>query len=185
MLGFLIASSLVRIYAPLKEVERLPIKDLDVVGFSARGEWTDIHVRDLGELKFLRETGYRYEVLIEDVEGYISTVAWAYHNTNDVYNLLVNYKNSYPTITNLDTLGFTYEGRPIVAIRITDNPNMNEGEPGVLVMGLHHAREWPALEIPLFFIDTLLRGYGSDPFITNAINNLDIWVIPLVNPGGA
>jgi carboxypeptidase T len=184
MLGFLIASSLVRIYAPLKEVERLPIKDLDVVGFSARGEWTDIHVRDLGELKFLRETGYRYEVLIEDVDGYISTVAWAYHNTNDVYNLLVNYKNSYPTITKLDTLGFTYEGRPIVAIRITDNPNMNEGEPGVLVMGLHHAREWPALEIPLFLIDTLLRGYGSDPFITNAINNLDIWVIPLVNPDG-
>jgi len=67
MLGFLIASSLVRIYAPLREVERLPIKDLDVVGFSARGEWTDIHVRDLGELKFLRETGYRYEVLIKEV----------------------------------------------------------------------------------------------------------------------
>ncbi|MEO0150235.1 MAG: M14 family zinc carboxypeptidase [candidate division WOR-3 bacterium] len=184
MIGILIASSLVRIYAPLKEVERLPIKDLDIAGFSARGEWTDIHVKDLGELKFLKEAGFRYEVIIPDVDSYISTVAWAYHNTNDVYNLLVNYKNSYPSITKLDTLGFSWEGRPIVAIRITDNPNTNEGEPGVLVMGTHHAREWPALEIPLFFIDTLLRGYGSDPFITNAINNLDIWIIPLVNPDG-
>jgi hypothetical protein len=160
MLGFLIASSLVRIYAPLKEVERLPIKDLDVVGFSARGEWTDIHLRDLGELRFLRETGYRYEVLIEDVEGYISTVAWAYHNTNDVYNLLVNYKNSYPTITKLDTLGFTYEGRPIVAIRITDNPNMNEGEPGVLVMGLHHARELRLKQTYIRWRKTLVRYCG-------------------------
>ncbi|MEO0170152.1 MAG: M14 family zinc carboxypeptidase, partial [candidate division WOR-3 bacterium] len=128
MIGILIASSLVRIYAPLKEVERLPIKDLDIAGFSARGEWTDIHVKDLGELKFLKEAGFRYEVIIPDVDSYISTVAWAYHNTNDVYTLLVNYKNSYPSITKLDTLGFSWEGRPIVAIRITDNPNTNEGE---------------------------------------------------------
>ncbi len=183
MLPILISSSLVRVYAPLKEVERLPIKGLDVVGFSNKGEWTDIHI-DLSETELLKEAGYRYKVLIEDVENYAYPNAWAYHNTDEVYTLLENYATSYPSISRLDTLGYTYEGRPIVAMRITDNPDINEGEPGVLVMGLHHAREWPTLEISLFFIDTLLRGYGYDALITNSINNLDIWIIPLVNPDG-
>lgn len=183
MISLIISSSLIRIYAPLKEVANLPIKDLDIVGFSPRGLWTDINA-DLSELKFLESTGFKYDVLIEDVDRYASTVAWVYHSVSEVYNLLNNYHSTYPAITKLDTLGFSWEGRPIVAIRITDNPNTNEGEPAILVMGMHHAREWPSVEVPLFIIDTLLRGYGSDPLITNSINNLDIWVIPMVNPDG-
>ncbi len=183
MFSLIISSSLIRIYAPLKEVANLPIKNLDIVGFSPRGLWTDINA-DLSELKFLEAAGFKYEVLIVDVDEYASTVAWVYHDVSEVYNLLSTYHSTYPTITKLDTLGFSWEGRPIVAIRITDNPNTDEGEPAILVMGMHHAREWPSVEVPLFIIDTLLRGYGSDPLITNSINNLDIWVIPMVNPDG-
>jgi len=174
---------ILRVYAPPDEVKRLPLREIDVVGFSPRGEWTDIAVSE-GEVGIIRGLGLKSEVVIEDVEAHAARVLGSYRSTDQVFSDLVSYATAHPSITRLDTLATTYEGRPIIVLRITDNPDTDEGEPAVLITGLHHAREWPTVEITMFFIDTLLRGYGSDPQITDFVNNLDIYVIPLVNPDG-
>ncbi|NPB03063.1 MAG: hypothetical protein GXO39_01425 [Thermotogae bacterium] len=177
------ANTIVRIYTSPDKVQKMPLKGVDIVGFSSKGEWTDVAV-DERELEFIQSLGIKSEVIIEDVREHSYRVMGSYRTTSQVFSDLVNYASTYPTITKLDTLAITYEGRPIMILRITDNPTADEGEPAVLITGLHHAREWPTVEITMFFIDTLLRGYGTDPEITDFINNLDIYVVPLVNPDG-
>ena len=178
-----VPNTILRVWASPDEITSPYLRSVDVVGFSPRGEWTDVLVSE-SEIRLIESLGFRTEVLIPDVREYNYRVMGSYRSTSQVFSDLVSYATSYPTITRLDTIGTTYEGRPIMVLRITDNPDVDEGEPGVLITGLHHAREWPTVEITMFAIDTLLRGYGSDPDITSFVNNLDIYVIPLVNPDG-
>ncbi len=176
-------NTIVRVYASPDEIHSEYLRAVDVVGFSPKGDWTDVLVTPR-QLEMIRFLGFKTEIVVPDVREWNYTVMGSYRSTDQVFIDLVNYATTYPSITKLDTLAFTYEGRPVMVLRITDNPHVDEGEPGVLLTGLHHSREWPTVEITMFAIDTLLRGYGSDPQITSFVNNLDIYVIPLVNPDG-
>lgn len=80
--------------------------------------------------------------------------------------------------------GATFEGRPIPAIRISDNVLTDEDEPAVLFVSAHHCREIVTPELALELVATLLSGYGSDPAITAAVDDHEIWIIPVLNPDG-
>ena len=77
----------------------------------------------------------------------------------------------------------THENRSLLALEITDRDG-NRGEPEVLIMGCHHAREWISVEVPLYFVHYLVDNYGTDPYVTYLVDNRDIWIIPVVNPDG-
>ena len=62
----------------------------------------------------------------------------------------------------------------------TDDPH--EGD--VVFVGLHHAREWLTPEMCLALAEHLLDAYGSDVELTSCLNNLEIWIIPVLNPDG-
>ncbi len=173
---------LVRVYTT--DLTKAPplFKGLDIAGFK-RGEWFDLVTTDEGLLK-LKSLGWKVQVRIPDIERYERQVKGEYHTYQQVVDSLRALAIDHPEIVSLDTLGWTYEGREILALKISDNVGAEEGEAELLFMGLHHAREWPALEIPLFFADTLVRGYGSDPHITEVVNQREIWIIPCVNPDG-
>ena len=64
-----------------------------------------------------------------------------YFNYSDVQGMLFNISEKYPSITKLYSLGKTYEGRDLWALKLSDHPDMQEQEPEVLYIGLHHARE--------------------------------------------
>lgn len=152
-------------------------------------EYTTIIATEKG-LKWLKDNGFKYEVLVHDIEElYIPyrtkfSEGSRYHTYNEVVNELKSYHNNYPNITHLEVIGTTYEGRKIYALKISDNPEVNEDEPAVLYMGLHHAREWISTEIPIAIIDKLLKGYNQDNEIKKLVNNREIWVVPLLNPDG-
>lgn len=74
--------------------------------------------------------------------------------------------------------------RDILAIKISDNVDMDEDEPEALIMALHHAREWPTSEIAVQLIENLTDMYGSDPRISWLVDNREIWIVPVVNPDG-
>ncbi|MBA7519739.1 hypothetical protein ES705_11826 [subsurface metagenome] len=90
-----------------------------------------------------------------------------------------------PEITKLDTIGIsTTDSRVILALKISDNPMIEEDEPAILYNGIHHAKELPGAEICMYMIDSLVRGYRSDPQITSWIDSTEIWIVPIVNPDG-
>jgi hypothetical protein len=158
------------------------VDDFEIVG-GQPGEWFEVIIKNK-HIKSLDNSNLLYEIIIEDVIGYDNTVRGQYHTLADMENILSNIADDYPDITSLYSIGTTYEGRNIWCLEISDNPGEDEGEPGVFFMGLHHAREWPTVEICLHIADELTSKYGSNPDITDVVNNVRLWLVTCVNPDG-
>jgi len=108
----------------------------------------------------------------------------AYHTFAETVSEMTAYAAAHPSIARLDTVGMSLEGRPLLAIEISDHPGVDEGEPEVLLDGCHHARELMSVELPLDAMRRLLDGYGVDPLLTALVDSRHIWILPIVNPDG-
>jgi hypothetical protein len=86
----------------------------------------------------------------------------------------------------LTSIGKTYEDRDLWMVKLSDNVNQTEDEPGVLFMAAHHGNEWPGVEICLFFIRYMVENYENNslPQVRDAMNTTQIYLIPMVNPDG-
>ncbi|HSP06447.1 MAG TPA: M14 family metallopeptidase, partial [Acidobacteriota bacterium] len=83
------------------------------------------------------------------------------------------------------SIGTSIEGRPIVAVKISDNVDADElDEPEALYTALHHSREPESLMCVMYFIEKLLEGYHRDPEITYIVDHRQLWFVPVVNPDG-
>ncbi|MGH8698581.1 MAG: M14 family metallopeptidase, partial [Burkholderiales bacterium] len=82
------------------------------------------------------------------------------------------------TALDLDSIGSSVEGRPILAVKLGDAAD-SPARPNVLFMGTHHAREWVAAEMAM----KLLR-WLADSLPSAVRASRDIWVIPVENPDG-
>lgn len=72
----------------------------------------------------------------------------------------------------------------IWAMKVSDNVNQEEDEPGVYYMGEHHAREPISMEMTMTILNHIVDNYGTDEIITSRVNDTQIWFVPLVNPNG-
>ena len=179
-----------------KSVIRVDLTSAEVVTGLKRvlRSWDDVGTVDPGRSLDLAVTAAQrrrlvaadipFEVVIEDLAVANAAVRAAYHSFPGLEADLADMAANYPAITELTSLGFSWEGRNIWCIEISDNPGTDEGEVGVVFMGLHHAREWPGLEVAYDVADRLTSNYGSDPAIEALVNSHRIWVIPCVNPDG-
>jgi len=92
---------------------------------------------------------------------------------------------TYPEIVSVkQSIGLSYEGRPIWAFKISDNPNTVDGDPQVLYNSLIHAREPAAMMTMMHFAWSLAENYNLDPTMTFLVNERELWFIPVVNPDG-
>ncbi len=108
----------------------------------------------------------------------------SYHTYSEAVSEMQTYAATYPTLAHVDTIGTSIEGRFIVAIKISQNVDVQGTQPEVLVVGCHHARELMSVEVPLYLMRRLLDGYGVDTLITRLVDQRQIWIIPVVNPDG-
>ena len=69
---------------------------------------------------------------------------------------------AHPDIVKKFSIGKSYQGRDIWAVKISDNVATDENEPEVLFDGLHHAREHLSVEQTLAILGWLTNGYGTD-----------------------
>ncbi len=147
------------------------------------GEWIDILINE-DDLVKLSNNLIEYTIIIDDVDTFCDNIRGEYHTFSQIEQILQNIANEHPNITNLSSIGESYEGRDIWCLEISDNPGVDEGEPGVFFIGLHHAREWPTVEICLYIANNLTDNYNIDPEITNVVNNRRLWIVPCENPDG-
>lgn len=106
-----------------------------------------------------------------------------YHSIDESAAEIEAYANNHPAICHRESIGKTHEGRDIWALRIAKNPD-NKELPRMLIFGLVHAREWISAELPFYTIKQLVEGYGTNPEITNLVDNRVLWIIPITNPDG-
>jgi len=108
----------------------------------------------------------------------------AYHTYAELMADLTQLADDYPSLAQLDTIGYSIEGRAIVSIKISDNVTVDEDEPEVLIMGCHHARELMSVEIPLLLAHYLLENYGTSSQVRDLVDSRETWIVPMVNPDG-
>lgn len=97
---------------------------------------------------------------------------------------------TYPTLAakvNLSTLpggSLTHEGRPIWALKISDNVATDEDEPAIVLACQHHARELNTGVVAIGGMQRVLAGYATDPAVQAAVDEHEIYFVPMVNPDG-
>jgi zinc carboxypeptidase len=78
------------------------------------------------------------------------------------------------------------EGREIIGVEISENvSSKSDGKPVFLMMGLHHAREWPSGEHAMEFAVDLVQSYAAgNARIKGLLAKTRVLVVPVVNPDG-
>ncbi len=110
---------------------------------------------------------------------------WNYYPTYQQYlDLMTGFATSYPAICKVDTIGVSIQGRLILAVKISDSVELNQGEPEVLLTSSIHGDEVTGYICMLHLIDSILSGYGTVPRMTNLVNNFQLYINPLANPDG-
>ena len=107
-----------------------------------------------------------------------------YHNYTEMTSEINSIVSANPSIASQRVIGTSYQGRNIVAIKISDNVGTDEAEPEVLFTHHQHAREHLTVEMALYLLRELTSDYGSDSRVTGLVNNREIWIVPDLNPDG-
>jgi hypothetical protein len=115
---------------------------------------------------------------------------YGYRTFSEIQDIMYATESSFPDIVKVYDIGDSWEtteglaDRDILAVKISDNVEVEEDEPEILVMALHHAREWPTSEIAVQLIENLTANYGEDSRVSWLVDNRQIWIVPVVNPDG-
>lgn len=148
---------------------------------------------DPAQAKKLRALGYEPTLLgaVPDrtLNGVVEpfdfpTADSRYHNYAEMTSEISGVVAAYPGLVSQRVIGTSYQGRNIVALKISDNVATDENEPEVLFTHHQHAREHLTVEMALYLLKELTSDYGTDSRVTNLVNSREIWIIPDVNPDG-
>ena len=176
--------------------DRLAAEGYDIAGYDLRRDRVEV-ITDAAGRAALIERGFEFELLeLRDgpqplAQGSAAAGAFAgglpeprYLDPADVEAFLLQVHADHPSITRMESLGQTTEGREIWALMISDNAAQDEDELAVLFNAAHHSREVMTPEVIVDIIDQLTDNYGSDPAITAHVDRYQIWCVPIVNPDG-
>ncbi len=109
----------------------------------------------------------------------------AYHTYASMVSELQGLAAAHPDLLMMESIGKTYEGRDIWAVKLSDDVAANDSaEPDVLIFGGIHAREIMGPEVPIFVLNYMLNGYGINETLSNDINTRETWFVPMLNPDG-
>jgi len=133
--------------------------------------------------------GFRVEVLVEDMEEWARLQCpgedfGRYHTYQEIMDTFALIAAAYPNICKLETIAASPTGKFLIALKITQNPTVENHRPRLEWDGTIHGNENIGTEICWYITRRLTEGYGSDPQITHLVNTREIWVIPCMNPEG-
>jgi len=174
---------LVRIRGSKEMLEALSRKNFDFASMAIRG-YMDAILTDRQIDQIIAE-GFQIEILKRESDLIGTSLDPQYHTYEETVAYLKKMENSYPNLSKIYIIGeSTRFGFPIYAMKISDNVDKEEEEIGILIDGMHHAREPLGNEVCLSFINYLLTKYGMDEKVTQWVNKYEIWIIPILNPEG-
>lgn len=113
-----------------------------------------------------------------------------YRNYADIKDALFTIERQHSSIAKVYDIGDSWEktqsisDRDILALKVSDKVLSDEDEPEVMIVGLHHAREWPTSETVLEIAENITNAYGNNSRISWLVDNREIWIVPVVNPDG-
>src|SRR3954454_19241138 len=199
-----IAPQMLRVTVKREDLGKLEALGVDVT-HSARVGSVDVLITAAKELSALKSAGFKYRVLDSNVfqteqREAAKTRAYAaadgpsalptgrkeYRNLEDFEAELKQIVAKYPSIARpVELPKKSFQGRPLMGVELSTNVKAtDDGKPVYFVMGTHHAREWPAAEIPMEFAWYIAKGSESDDQVKSLLKRERIVVVPVINPDG-
>lgn len=90
----------------------------------------------------------------------------------------------YPELVKLETYGKTESGQTLYVLKVSDNVEIDEDEPELMITSATHGDEIITVEVEMELIQLLLQNYEKDPRLTKMIKEKELFFIPVVNPHG-
>ena len=114
------------------------------------------------------------------------TANWNRYPTYNTYLAMMDtFRTRYPNLCEIDTiLAATPGNHKILCAHISNDLNDNGGKPSVFYISTIHGDEVVGYYMMLRLIDYLLTNYNTDSYVTELMNNIDLWICPLHNPDG-
>jgi murein tripeptide amidase MpaA len=138
----------------------------------------------------LEATGLAFEVQVKDLqrlldELYATAETRAFFDTYRSYDEHVTFLNNlvaaYPGLAEMVDIGTSVQGRTLWAIRIT-GPGTDK--PGLLYHGAQHGNEIMGTCVVSYLAEYILTHYGTDPDIQWLVDNVEWFLMPIMNPDG-
>jgi hypothetical protein len=147
-------------------------------------------------------TGWAYRVVIDDLEAALrqERAEIARRNMQRDLNWFNNYRTldeinakmladiaEWPTLASSFTVGTSLEGRVTKGVLISapDQPgNLRVNRPQIIIHGGQHAREWISPMTTMWIQEQLLTQYANPGRVRDALNKVEVLVIPVMNPDG-
>lgn len=142
---------------------------------------------DNDELESLGAAGWAWTVieLPSAVPAGPQKALGSYNSFAAMTAMLDGYVTNYPAICRKFSLGKSVQNRDLWALKITTNPDVESDKPEFRYVACIHGIEPLGTEMSLYFIDLLCKGWATnDARISNLVNNVEIWVLPMNNPDG-
>jgi len=140
---------------------------------------------DKSAINRLKSIGFKPQHLERDpARSSLDNKTDVFHDNEDINTIFTELANDYPTLTERFTVGYSVQNRPIYGIRINGTSDSVNTKTEIRIAGAIHGNEDMAVEMPLMMAQHLCENYGTDNQITDLVDKLDFYIIPLVNPDG-
>ncbi|NXJ14892.1 CBPO Carboxypeptidase, partial [Odontophorus gujanensis] len=104
-----------------------------------------------------------------------------YHTMEEIYTWMAHIQNNSELVTQ-HYLGKTIENRTMYYLQISQPSDKNKK---IIWMDCGiHAREWISPAFCQWFVKEILQNYESDPKIRKFLQNLDLYILPVLNIDG-
>ena len=90
----------------------------------------------------------------------------------------------FPDIAKLETYGTTEDGHTLYVLKVSDNVQIDEDEPELMITSATHGDEIITVEVEMELIKSLLQNYEKDVRLSKMLKEKEIFFIPMVNPQG-
>ncbi|MBN1144043.1 MAG: T9SS type A sorting domain-containing protein [Bacteroidales bacterium] len=108
-----------------------------------------------------------------------------YPSYTEYLNLMRGFSYVFPDICRVEEFGESINGKKLLALKITKNPEVREKEPVVLYTAGIHGDELLGTVLLLRLIEYLLNNYQAADEVRELVDRLEIWINPMANPDGA
>ncbi len=108
-----------------------------------------------------------------------------YYDGPAVVKAIHDLHNAFPTLTTLQSIGQSEEGRDLWLLTINNSKTGKDTDkPGVYVDGAIHGNEIQATEVCLYLASYMLNSYGENEMITHLLDSCAFYILPVVNVDG-
>lgn len=132
------------------------------------------------QYEMIEKSGYSMEWTPLEVRDKLS-----YRNNVSIGDSMLIWQNRYPSICKRIQIGTSVQSRPLWVLKISDNVDVEEAEPELKFVSTMHGDEVTGMEMEMFMIENILRGYQADnDTMCFIVDNTELYVMPLFNPDG-